>query len=130
MDALRVRGLTAGYGGLSVVHDIGLSVDHGEVVGLLGRNGAGKTTTLMAIAGFLGQSAGTVYVDGEELRGPSYRRCRAHLGLVVEGRSVFPSLTVAQNLVLAGADINEALELFPELNPKLRLRAGLMSGGE
>lgn len=129
-DALQVRGLTAGYGSLSVIHDVGFSVSHGEVVGLLGRNGAGKTTTLMAVAGFLGESAGEIRINGEELRGPSYRRCRTQLGLVLEGRSVFPSLTVAQNLMLAGADVDEAIELFPELKTKLRLRAGLMSGGE
>jgi branched-chain amino acid transport system ATP-binding protein len=128
--ALEVRGLTAGYGSLAVVHDVGFSVQHGEVVGLLGRNGAGKTTTLMAIAGFLGRYEGEVLVDGVPLRGPAYRRTRERIGIVLEGRSVFPSLTVRQNLSLADADLDEALELFPELESKLSLRAGLLSGGE
>jgi branched-chain amino acid transport system ATP-binding protein len=128
--ALEVRGLTAGYGSLAVIHGVDLSVEHGEIVGLLGRNGAGKTTTLMAIAGFLGRYGGRVLTDGELLRGPAYKRTRKEIGIVLEGRSVFPSLTVRQNLGLAGVDLDEALELFPELRPKLPLRGGLLSGGE
>jgi branched-chain amino acid transport system ATP-binding protein len=129
-NALEVRGLSAGYGALAVIHDVSLSVGHGEVVGLLGRNGAGKTTTLMAIAGFLGKYEGEVTVNEEPVRGPAFRRCREQLGIVLEGRSVFPSLTVGQNLNLAQADIDEAIGVFPELKPKLSLRAGLLSGGE
>jgi branched-chain amino acid transport system ATP-binding protein len=130
VTALEVRGLTAGYGAMAVIHDVTLSVGPGEIVGLLGRNGAGKTTTLMAIAGFLGRCEGEVRVDGVRLRGPAYKRSRGQVGIVLEGRSVFPSLTVAGNLELAGADRDEALELFPELRPKLALRAGVLSGGE
>ena len=130
VQALEVRQLTAGYGSLAVIHEVEFSVAHGEIVGLLGRNGAGKTTTLMAIAGFLGRYAGEVMVDGAVLSGPAYRRTRAQVGIVLEGRSVFPSLTVRQNLRLAGADVDEALELFPELGDKLSLRGGLLSGGE
>ncbi|CAO5154237.1 ABC transporter related protein [Frankia sp. AiPs1] len=128
--ALDVRGLTAGYGSLAVIHDVSFSVGRGEIVGLLGRNGAGKTTTLMAIAGFLGGYGGEVLVDGRALTGPAHRRSRGPVGIVLEGRSVFPSLTVRQNLGLAQADVDEALGLFPELTPKLPLRAGLLSGGE
>jgi branched-chain amino acid transport system ATP-binding protein len=129
-EALDVRGLTAGYGPLAVVHEIDLSVGHGEIVGLLGRNGAGKTTTIMAIGGFLGRYGGEVKVDGVALHGPPYRRARTRLGIVLEGRSVFNVLTVRQNLGLAGAQLDEALELFPELEPRLNLRAGLLSGGQ
>jgi len=130
VKALEVRGLTAGYGSLAVIHGVDLSVAHGEIVGLLGRNGAGKTTTLMAIAGFLGRYGGDVLVDGEILSGPAYRRTRSRVGIVLEGRSIFPSLTVRQNLSLAGADLGEALGLFPELQSKLSLRGGVLSGGE
>ncbi|MBL7488250.1 ATP-binding cassette domain-containing protein [Frankia sp. AgB1.9] len=128
--ALEVRGLTAGYGSLAVIHDVSFSVGRGEIVGLLGRNGAGKTTTLMAIAGFLGKYGGEVRVDGTPLVGPAYRRSRGQVGIVLEGRSTFPSLTVRQNLQLAGAPVDEAIELFPELRPKLPLKAGVLSGGE
>ena len=130
VPALEVQGLTAGYGALAVIHDVTFRVASGEIVGLLGRNGAGKTTTLLAIAGFLGEYQGAVLVDGRPLDGPSYRRARGRVGIVLEGRSTFPSLTVCQNLALAGADLDESLELFPELEPKLDLRAGLLSGGE
>jgi branched-chain amino acid transport system ATP-binding protein len=128
--ALEVRGLTAGYGAMTVIHDVGLSVSPGEIVGLLGRNGAGKTTTLLAIAGFLGSYDGEVLVGGSPLTGPPYRRARGRVGIVLEGRSIFPSLTVRQNLDLAGVDVDESIDLFPELGPKLSLRAGLLSGGE
>jgi branched-chain amino acid transport system ATP-binding protein len=128
--ALEVRGLTAGYGSLAVVHDITFHVSRGEIVGLLGRNGAGKTTTLMAIAGFLGRYDGEVRVDNQVLAGPAYRRSRGRIGVVVEGRSVFPSLTVRQNLGLAEANVSEVIDLFPELTSKVALRAGLLSGGE
>ena len=130
VPALDVQGLTAGYGALAVIHNVSFRVATGEIVGLLGRNGAGKTTTLLAIAGFLGRYQGDVLVDGGPLDGPSYRRARGRVGIVLEGRSTFPSLTVSQNLTLAGADLGESLELFPELQPKLDLRAGLLSGGE
>ena len=103
---------------------------HGEIVGILGRNGAGKTTTLMAIAGFLGRYTGEVRVNGQVLKGAAYRRSRAQIGLVLEGRSVFPTLTARQNLELAGADIDEALGLFPEMREKLSIAAGLLSGGQ
>lgn len=128
--ALEVRGLTAGYGSLMVIHDLDFTVGRGEIVGLLGRNGAGKTTTLMAIAGFLGRYRGDVLVDGTPLAGPPYRRSRTRVGTVLEGRSAFGSLTVRQNLGLAGADPGEAFELFPELTPKASVRAGVLSGGE
>lgn len=128
--ALEVRGLTAGYGSLAVIHDVTFSVARGEIVGLLGRNGAGKTTTLMAIAGFLGRYGGDVLVDGAPLTGPAYQRSRGKVGIVLEGRSVFGSLTVRQNLQLAEVAVDEAVELFPELRPKLPLKAGVLSGGE
>jgi branched-chain amino acid transport system ATP-binding protein len=129
-SSLEVRDLSAGYGTVDVVHGISFTVGPGEIVGLLGRNGAGKTTTLMAIAGVLGKYRGSVRVDGAELSGPAYRRSKGKVGIVLEGRSVFPSLTVRRNLELAGADVDETLDLFPELRVKLLLRAGVLSGGE
>lgn len=129
-EGLVVRGLSAGYGHVPVVNGVDLSVRPGEIVALLGRNGAGKTTLLMAIAGFLSGTTGEVRVAGQRVRGPAYRRARGALGLVVEGRSVFPSLTTSQNLKLARVSPRDACSLFNELEPKLGVRAGLLSGGE
>ena len=130
VNSLEVHDLSAGYGAVDVVHKVSFTVGRGEIVGLLGRNGAGKTTTLMAIAGVLGKYRGSVRVDGAELSGTAHRRSKGKVGIVLKGRSVFPSLTVRRNLELADADVDEVLELFPELRVKLPLRAGLLSGGE
>jgi len=127
---LSVRDLMAGYGEVPVVTGVDLDVRGGEIVTLLGRNGAGKSTTLLAIGGFLSRCAGKVTVDGQMLRGAPHRRMRGALGLVIEGRSVFPPLTTAQNLKLAEIDIDDALTLFPELRKCLRTKAGMLSGGE
>jgi len=127
---LDVRGLSAGYGAAPVVTGLNLHIAAGEVVAMLGRNGAGKTTTLMAIGGFVKRSAGVVTVDGHALGGPPHRRMRELVGLVLEGRSVFPPLTTAQNLKVGGVAVADALRLFPELEARLNVRAGNLSGGE
>ena len=127
---LDVRGLSAGYGGASVISGLDLHVDAGEVVAMLGRNGAGKTTTLMAIGGFVRRSAGAVTIDGTTVGGSPHRRMRTLLGLVLEGRSVFPPLTTAQNLKVGGVAIADATSLFPELEARLNVKAGNLSGGE
>ena len=130
MNRLEVRQLSAGYGGRPVIEGIDIDVDEGEIVALLGRNGAGKTTTLMSIAGALPRTEGEVRVGGVPLTGPSHRRTRDAIGLVLEGRSAFSSLTTAQNLELARADPHDVLDMFPELEPRLHVRAGQLSGGE
>jgi branched-chain amino acid transport system ATP-binding protein len=127
---LTVRGLTAGYGDAKVVTDLDLHVDAGEVVAMLGRNGTGKTTTLMAIGGFIKRSSGVISVDGTVVTGPPHRRMRGLVGLVVEGRSVFAPMTTAQNLKVGGVEVADALRLFPELESRLHVRAGNLSGGE
>jgi branched-chain amino acid transport system ATP-binding protein len=130
LTGLDVRGLTAGYGAAPVISELNLRVDAGEVVAMLGRNGAGKTTTLMAIGGFVKRSAGVVTVNGNAVGGPPHRRMRGLVGLVLEGRSVFPPLTTAQNLKVGSVGVADALRLFPELEPRLHVRAGNLSGGE
>lgn len=130
MTGLDIRGLSAGYGAAPVISDLNLHVDAGEVVAMLGRNGAGKTTTLMAIGGFVKRSAGDITIDGNVISGPTHRRMRGLVGLVLEGRSVFPPLTTAQNLKVGGVGVADALGLFPELEPRLNVRAGNLSGGE
>ena len=127
---LAARRLSAGYGQVAAVHDLDLEVRPGEVVALLGPNGAGKTTTLLTLAGDLAPLAGEVLWRDQPTRAPLHRRVRDGLALVTEERSVFMRLTAAANLALGPGDPDRALELFPELEPLLKRRAGLLSGGE
>lgn len=127
---LEAHGLCSGYGARAVIRDVNLSVAPGELVALLGANGVGKTTTMLALAGELPASAGEVRVDGSTAKGALYRRARAGLGFVPEGRSVFYGLTVRDNLRVSGADLDETLAVFPELEKRLSVRGGLISGGE
>jgi len=125
-----VRGLDAGYGDLAAVRALDLEVRAGEVVALLGPNGAGKTTTLLTIAGELAPLAGEVSCLGSSPRAPLQARVRRGLGFVPEERAVFTSLSAGANLRLRRGATKGAVELFPELAPLLRRRAGLLSGGE
>ena len=132
---VEVRDLWTGYAGVPVVRDLSLHVDAGEVVALLGPNGAGKTTTLSTIAGILPATQGSVRVLGEPVTaGRPHRIAKRGVALVPEDRSLFYGLTTRENLKLgrrgrriAMADV---VELFPELEPLLDRRAGLLSGGE
>jgi len=102
---LAVDALEAAYGVSQVLFGVALRVDAGEVVTLLGRNGMGKTTTVRTIMGIMRPKAGTVTFGGQALHGlPSYRVARAGLGLVPEGRQIFPNLTVRENLVATAAN--------------------------
>ncbi len=137
---LAVAGLESGYGKIAVLHGIDLHVGPGEVVSLLGPNGAGKTTLLASVSGLLAPSAGRVRFAGRELRGSGPREAaRAGLVHVVEGHRVFPQITGADNLELAGYDlprreralrIDEALAFFPEIAAKRHERGGALSGGQ
>ncbi len=126
---LEIRGLTAGYGDVPVVHGIDLTVGGGEVVALLGPNGAGKTTTLLALGGVL-PSTGEVRYDDRPLTGPLHRRVRRGLGLITEERAVFRQLSTGTNLALGAGGVDGALQVFPELDRLLDRKAGLLSGGE
>jgi branched-chain amino acid transport system ATP-binding protein len=127
-------GVSAGYGVGTVVRELDIVLERGEVLALLGPNGAGKSTTLCTLAGLHPRSAGTVRVDGVHL--PSGRpraATKAGVVLVPDDRALFRSLTVSENLELAAVDrarIDDALELFPQLTTRLDVRAGLLSGGE
>lgn len=139
---LELEHVRSGYGKIEVLHDVSLAVPEGSVVALLGPNGAGKTTTLNAIAGDLAITDGDLLLDGQSVRRLStYERARRGMVLVPEGRGVFPSLTVRENLELivraSRADgnerdrrLSETLEIFPRLEQRLDQRAGTMSGGE
>jgi branched-chain amino acid transport system ATP-binding protein len=130
LAVIEARGLTVGYGNLAVVHDLDLTVRTGEVVALLGSNGAGKSTIVRALAGELRPMAGEVRFKGAPTTEPLHRRARRGLRLITEERSVFMSLSAADNLRLGGQEQARCLDLFPELAPLLTRRAGLLSGGE
>jgi branched-chain amino acid transport system ATP-binding protein len=133
---LEVSGLEAGYGDGRVLFGVELAVGAGEVVTLLGRNGMGKTTTLSAIMGIVRPQGGTVRFDGAPIGHlPPYRIARLGLGLVPEGRQIFPNLTVRENLVATasgsgGWDLAGVLALFPALRDRQGQLGSLLSGGE
>ena len=133
LDRLAVTHLTAGYGGSVAVRDVSLRVAPGEAVALLGRNGAGKSTTLMAIAGALRASPGSVDIDGRAVAGmPSYRVARRGLSLVPQGRRIFTTLSVRENLTLASrtGNLDEIYSLFPVLGERSAAAGSALSGGE
>jgi len=127
---LEARGLNAGYDQVAVVRDLDLYVDAGEVVALLGPNGAGKTTTLLTLSGDLPALSGDVMFKGAPTKAPLHRRARQGLAFVTEERSVFMRLSTAENLRVGRGEMSRALELFPELASRLKVPAGLLSGGE
>jgi branched-chain amino acid transport system ATP-binding protein len=128
-----VNGLSAGYGGPAVVRDLSLHVHDKEAVALLGRNGAGKTTTLLTIAGALQASAGEVQLEGVPVVGRrTFEVARRGLTLVPQGRRIFPTLTVRENLTLGdrGGDLEAMYRLFPVLEARAHLPGSALSGGE
>jgi branched-chain amino acid transport system ATP-binding protein len=138
---LSVRGLTVRYGSVTALHGIDLDVDEGELVALVGPNGAGKSSTLAAVSGLVRPAAGTVTVAGEVVSGLAPERVVRHgVALVPEGRNIFTSLTVAENLALGAtirrdaagvaADLDRQLDRFPILRDRYGQQAGLLSGGE
>lgn len=132
---LVVEGLQAGYGEAQVLHDIHLSVGQGQVVTLLGRNGMGKTTTISTIFGLLAARGGRVSIDGRDVtRAAPHRIARAGLGLVPEGRQVFPTLDVRENLIATARPghwtLPRVLELFPRLSERMGHKGSELSGGE
>jgi branched-chain amino acid transport system ATP-binding protein len=127
---LEAVNLTAGYGDLAAVRDANLRLHRGEIVAVVGPNGAGKTTTMNALVGELPAMNGEVRWLGRPVSSPLHRRVREGLGYVPEIRSIIMSMSCRDNLRLGRGDLSHALELFPELEPLLPRRAGLLSGGE
>ena len=142
---LKIENLEAGYGKVKVLHGINLEVPAGKVVTLIGSNGAGKTTTMRAISGMLRPSAGTITLGDRQIQGlESHRIARLGLAHSPEGRRVFPTLSVTDNLLLGAFprltgsrprgdvthDLDRALELFPRLMERRTQLAGTLSGGE
>jgi branched-chain amino acid transport system ATP-binding protein len=127
---LEADGLSAGYGKVEIVRDLNLHVDAGEVVALLGPNGAGKTTTISTLSGELRALGGDVRLFGTRTDAPLNVRARKGLGVVSQERAVLMELTTRENLRVSRCDVGRALELFPELEPHLERRVGLLSGGQ
>jgi branched-chain amino acid transport system ATP-binding protein len=141
MPLLELKDVHIGYGGIKAVKGITLEVNAGELVTLIGANGAGKTTTLKAIVGLLHPTQGEIHYDGKNIVGtPSHRIASQGLVLVPEGRGVFPSLTIEENLQMGAytrndhaaiaQDIEHKFELFPRLKERAKQTAGTLSGGE
>ena len=140
MSLLEIRGLEVRYGGIRAVKGIDLEVGAGEMVCLIGANGAGKSSTLRAISGLVPTAPGAVRFDGSDLAGvPAFRRARAGLVMVPEGRGVFAQLSVEENLAMgayvrADAEVQpdraRVFEIFPRLAERSRQTAGTLSGGE
>ncbi|HMC40102.1 MAG TPA: ABC transporter ATP-binding protein [Acidimicrobiales bacterium] len=130
--------ICAGYGGSSVLHDVTVKVPDGSVAAVVGANGAGKTTLLRVASGLLRPGSGTVRLDGTDLTGsPPHRYVQSGVCLVPEGRGIFRSLSVRENLRLQGRPgrpeaevVEHATEAFPVLGQRLDQLAGTMSGGE
>jgi branched-chain amino acid transport system ATP-binding protein len=142
---LKVENLVAGYGKVAVLHGVSLDVPAGQLVTLIGSNGAGKTTTLRALSGMIAPASGSIKLGGEEIAGlPSHLITRRGVAHSPEGRRVFPTLPVSDNLLLGAfprftgsrpkgdtaADLDKMFDLFPRLRERRGQLAGTLSGGE
>ncbi|MGI9424873.1 MAG: ABC transporter ATP-binding protein [Hyphomicrobiaceae bacterium] len=137
---LCVQNLEAAYGASQVLFSVSLRINAGEVVTLLGRNGMGKTTTINAIMGIVKPAAGSIRLEDNEIAGaPSFRIAQRGLGLVPEGRQIFPNLTVSENLVATAANRRKdptpwtpdrVMDMFPQLASRKSSMGNLLSGGE
>jgi len=137
--ALLAEGITSGYTEVPIIRDVSVSVARGEIVTIIGPNGAGKSTLLKTIFGFLQARTGRVFVDGTEVTGmPPERLVRRGLAFVPQTNNIFASLSVRENLTMGGFTLRDEVEpridrvlgLFPLLAPRLRERAGRLSGGQ
>jgi ABC-type branched-subunit amino acid transport system ATPase component len=136
---LELEGVHSGYGNIAVLFDISFRLDKGAILGVLGRNGMGKSTLIRAIAGILPAHSGVVRLNGEDISALSaHQRAAQGITTVVQGRGIFPKLTVWENLemgrIASGRKkrnrIDEILSYFPHIRGRLNQLAGTMSGGE
>lgn len=138
MNLLDVVDIHTYYGESHILHGVSLALKAGQVVAVLGRNGAGKTTMIRSVIGFTPPRAGKVLIDGVEIQGlPPHRRSRLGIGLVPQGRRIFPSLTVLEHLRVAARQgaggrwtLEEIFRLFPRLQERQHHFGGQLSGGE
>ena len=139
-ELLRVENIESSYGASQVLFGISLEVGIGEVVTLLGRNGMGKTTTIRSIMGLMHPHGGEIHLKGQPIHGePSFKVAQAGIGLVPEGRQIFPNLSVYENLVATAANrggkpdpwnVKKIFELFPPLAARQANAGNQLSGGE
>ncbi|GGG85482.1 ABC transporter ATP-binding protein [Salipiger pallidus] len=136
---LDVKGLSAAYGLVPALHRVDFHAMPGEVVGILGHNGMGKTTLMRSIMGYVKVTGGEISFDGQSILGTAVNaRARMGIGLVPQGRQIFPNLSVKENLEVAipggkaevARTVDEMLDLFPRLKRLLDRRGGALSGGE
>lgn len=137
---LKIANLTTHYGSSQALFGIDLEIGTGEVATLLGRNGMGKTTTISSIMGIVAASSGSITFDGTELVGqPSFKTANLGLGLVPEGRQIFPNLSMMENLIATASNhlkvenpwtVERVFTLFPELAERRGSMGNLLSGGE
>jgi branched-chain amino acid transport system ATP-binding protein len=137
---LRLEGLSCGYGAMRALHELDLHVPESEITALLGPNGAGKSSTIMCIAGHVAVHGGRIAYRDEDITGLSpMERIRKGIAIVPEGRRLFPSLSVQENLIIGGytrpkermqGHTEKVLAMFPRLAERLGQRAGSLSGGE
>jgi branched-chain amino acid transport system ATP-binding protein len=139
-DLLEVESIETCYGRSQVLFGLSLAIGAGEMVTLMGRNGMGKTTTVRSIMGLTPARAGAIRFDGRDIRGlPAYRVAKRGVGLVPEGRQVFPNLTVRENLIATAANrggaadpwtVDKVCALFPRLAERMAAMGSQLSGGE
>jgi len=136
---LKITGLDAGYGKIKILHKVGIEINDGEIVSIIGPNGAGKSTLLKSIFGLVGHRKGKIIFKGKDLSKTSTSNIvRKGICYVPQGRSVFPSLTVKENLEMGAITrlsgvkkrLNEIFDKFPLLKQRKNQKAGLLSGGE
>lgn len=135
---LKINNLNAYYGESIILREISMNIEAGKVIGIVGRNGVGKTTLLKSIMGLVSTPQGTIDLNGKNIiKDATYKRARAGIGYVPQGRDIFPQLTVKENLIL-GLEVNngkgkiddEIFELFPVLKNMLDRKGGSLSGGQ
>ena len=137
---LRVKDLATHYGSSQALFGVALEIDSGEVATLLGRNGMGKTTTINSIMGIVPPTSGSIQFGGVELVGqPSFKTANLGIGLVPEGRQIFPNLSLLENLIATASNhldrpdpwtLEKVFSLFPELAARRKSMGNLLSGGE
>ncbi|MDY7116454.1 ABC transporter ATP-binding protein [Halomonas sp. SSL-5] len=138
---LRLNNVTAGYGATTILHDVSLEVNEGEVVTIVGGNGAGKTTTLRTVSGLIEATAGSITFEGEDITHlPAHQLVNRGITLIPEARQLFPEMTVLENIQMGAyrpaaksrydQRLEEVLTLFPRVKERLHQQAESLSGGE